>query len=39
MILRKFWIDSLGHRWIAYCVNGQLLVLTREELEAQEIAA
>lgn len=38
MIRSKFWIDSHGHRWIAYVANGVLRVLTREELEAQEIA-
>lgn len=38
-ILRKFWIDSRGNRWIVYCAGGQLVAMTRYELEAQEIAA
>jgi hypothetical protein len=38
-IVRKFWIDSRGHRWVAYCAGDVMVALTREELDAQEIAA
>lgn len=36
-ITRKFW-SIRGVRWFAYCRDGRLLVMTREELEPQEIA-
>jgi len=38
-IKRKFWIDSRGERWIAYCAGDVMVALTREELEAFEVAA
>lgn len=38
-ITRKFYWPRPGERWIAYCVNGRVVALTREELDGREIAA
>jgi hypothetical protein len=37
-IRRKFWIDSRGARWVVYVAGSQLVAITREELEALEVA-
>jgi hypothetical protein len=37
-IRRKFWIDSLGHRWIVYCAGSQLVAVVREELDVRQVA-
>lgn len=37
-ITRKFW-HVRGERWIVYCAGSQLVAITREEFDAQEIAA
>lgn len=36
-ITRKFWFRG-DEPWIVYCVGGQPIVITREELDFREVA-